>query len=205
MVKYQLEPGRAYSFEFINPFNIYNSIYTVLSITSYNDLVSQGIDLLTLYTSVGKTEQDFNNDLPSITSNPIYKLQKLSDLSIIHIPPILIAKEPNFNIIKVTRVGVNFELGVFKDLNVLVDMREAIKNILSDYEGIVLSDDDIKFLRLKEEYMTETDYNNIISSREAIKKNMDTYYTKCKKLEKEIQELKTKINNYEKLLVELNN
>lgn len=51
--------------------------------------------------------------------------------------------------------------------------------------------------------MTEAEFNNVLKSRDESKKKILNYYSENLRLEKELSQAKTKLNEYEKIIISL--
>lgn len=59
------------------------------------------------------------------------------------------------------------------------------------------------FVTTGEQWMTEAEFNNVLKSRDESKKKILNYYSENLRLEKELSQAKTKLNEYEKIIISL--
>lgn len=188
--------GSTYKFKFKDAFSSLNGIYAVLKIMTYDECVADQIDLLAVYTSVGKTEIDYDNDLVTLRTDKILKLQSISTSSIYYIPMFLGDGEPNVNVRKYLHMALGVDLGVFDNADQVMYIKSTLQEFLDGGLGIT-SEPIITEITSKQVWLTEDEYSVLEAARTTRKNSVINVYTENIKLRKLLDTANTKIANYE--------
>ena len=196
-----VELGWTYKFKFITDFNSLNDIYTVVKIYSYEEFLADGLTLVDLYTSVGKSESDLENDLLTeefnYKSQEIYKLRNPEQYeTVIYVPESIVSEVPSFNIKKYSNVAVAMNLGVYPGDEELTAVREIMSEHMVSQLGYADTPD---LITISHVWLTDDEYKEEQAKREANKKCVINYFSECQRLIESNTHLNGIINNYEKL------
>ena len=181
----QIELGWTYSFKFTDDFTILNGIYTAVKIYSYDEFVQEGNDLYSLlYTRVGKSEVEFDNDAEIYKTQGIYKLRNPENLEV-----------PNFNIKRYSKLVLSYNIGVYpqdEDISGLVNtIQDSIRPTLG------LAEDPLA-IAIKHVWLTNEEYNTELATR-LKNKEVTNYYTKWLDTERELSRAKGTISRFNEL------
>lgn len=196
-----VELGWTYKFTFITDFSSLNDIYTVVKIYSYDEFLADGLTLVNLYTSVGKSESDLESDLLTeefnYRSQEIYKLRNPEKYdTVIYVPEGILSEMPSFNIKKYSNVAVAMNLGIYPGDEELTAVREIMSEHMSSQLGYTETPD---LITIGHVWLTAEEYAEEQAKREANKKCVINYFSECQRLTESNTHLNGIINNYEKL------
>lgn len=194
--------GNTYKFTLQNDFNGLDGIYKVLRIMTYDETVSDQIDLMDLYIKYGRTEEDFNNDITVIRDSKILKLQSVNDLSVIHIPVTLYLLEPDPSVQKYLHLTLGIDLGIFSTLDQVLYIKEVVHELINGGLGIDTEPVIIE-ISSKQKWMTTEEYDTLDSERRSKKERVINYYTENNRLRKELLSERSKVAAYEQILKQL--
>jgi len=88
-------------------------------------------------------------------------------------------------------------IGVTKDPALLEYVKDAIQNYILAGTGI---DPETKFISIGNVWLTDKQYQDILSQRDQSKMKLINFYTENISLEKRISELQTKLATYEEII-----
>jgi len=190
--------GETCNFSFITAFNSFDGIYLIKSINSLNELLELEVDLVeNIYVPVGLTELDYQNDVPSIRSDDIYKLESVEDQSIIYMPQSFNELIPDPNVYEYLQLGFGVDIGIFDDQTKIEWIKDQIAQALQAVAGV---EKEPSLFEIKSTWMTETEYQAIDDARQALITDVTNHYTDKQLLIEENTRLKTMISEYENTL-----
>ena len=203
----QLELNWCYKFSFIKPFDVINNIYRLTKILTYDEMLREGISLVSLYTLAKKTEKDLETDFieKNYSNERIYKLVHPTILdTVFYIPECLISEIPNHSVKEYAKLVVSFNVGVYPGEEDLSYIKNEFGKQLKDYLGYT-KDPDI--FSISTQWLTDEDYQEIVEDRNA-NKALDengnykvlSYFSAYKAQEKEILNLRAKVAAYENII-----
>ena len=89
-------------------------------------------------------------------------------------------------------------MGTTRDPNDLDYMKDSLIEQIEATLGIT---PDPKFVAVGEEWLTDTEYAEIVASRDETKKKTTNYFSENKRLQAKVSSLQTIIKEYEKLII----
>lgn len=194
--------GTVYDFVFVSPFSIYNGIYKVLRILTYDEIISDNIDISTIYIETGQTEEDYNTAVTEyLRTDKFLKLEKINDKSILYIPYSLTELEPDPNVKKYSRLAIAVDLGIFDNINDIQFAKNTIESMID--KGLGVGESTHAF-SIEEVWLTLEDYNEEVKKREERKQGLINLYSEVLRLRQELDNQNTKIKYYEDLIIKLN-
>lgn len=191
--------GTVYKFTFNAPFNNYDGIYTVLRIMTFDEVLSDNVNLLKLYTDVGKTEDDFNEDINTIRADRILKLVDINDENnILHIPSFLSLYEPDPNVKQYASLAIGINLGVFDNIDELNIIKDLLESTIAKKYGIP---DSAAVFSIKNIWMTDTEYAEAEAARAVNSRQLVNLYSENERLRRELESANVKIRYYEEKII----
>lgn len=193
--------GTTYNFTFKAPFNIYDGIYNVLRIMTFEEVVADNVNLLKLYTDASLNEDNFNEDIETIRVDRILKLVDVeNEKNILHIPMFLGLYEPDPNVKQYASLAVALHLGVFDNVNELNAIKDTLEATVAKKYGIR---DSAVVFSIEDKWMTETEYNAQVAERALTSTQLVNLYSEVHRLRRELESANTKLRYYEDKLVYL--
>lgn len=195
--------GMAYLFTFEHGFTNTNGIYRLVKLMTYDEYLADGGDILKdFYIPNEKTEEDLESDIDRIRDTKIMKLGGPDGNvdSIIHAPISHLVSTPDHNVRKYCRLGLIVNIGITEDPELLQFVPESIKEHVIAATGI---DTDPYLVSIADVWLTESQYKEELLKREEDKKKVINYYSENISLRKQIAQLKTRLTEYEKYLIDL--
>lgn len=194
--------GNTYKFVLQSNFSELDGIYKVLRIMTYDETVSDQIDLMELYVKHSKTAEDFENDLPVIRDTKVLKLQSVLDLSVVHIPTNILQLEPDPSVQKYLHLSLGIDLGIFSTLDQVLYIKEVVHELINgglgvDTEPVIIE------ISSRQKWMTTEEYDTLDSERRSKKERVINYYTENNRLRKELLSERAKVAAYEQILKQL--
>ena len=107
---------------------------------------------------------------------------------------------PDFNVSKYNVFGITADVGIVKDVESLRFMKD---NIIEAFETVLGITPKISFVVIREKWLSDTQYEELQASRDETKKGIYSYYAENLRLQKQISQANTKINEYENLIINL--
>jgi hypothetical protein len=202
------EVNTVYQFKFKIPFNIYDGIYRVHQLLTYDQFVSLNVDLYKLlYEDAEKTEEDYNDDMITFRTDQFIKLTKphitiQTDIEklqekIYYIPKSLLLISPNPNVKAYSDLVVALHVGPIKDADKLDYIVNNIKENVLYATGI---NDDPKLASMSIRWLSDDEYTDIENSRELNKKQVVNYFSESQRLRRQIASLEAELLAYKKAI-----
>lgn len=192
-----IETSWTYKFQFITGFETLNDIYTVAAIMSFEEMLALNINLVqTLYTKVGKTQLDYEQDVQVYKGKKVYKLvlvgKKVNpkDPVIYYIPEVLIDKIPDYNVKQYPDLVVALRLGAIDNAETIGYIKTVLQQQISKMFGITVTPDVISVDKI---WMTTDDYAALEATRNTAMKEVVNWYSETVRLQGEIDKLKALI------------
>lgn len=193
--------GGIYKFTFIDRFNILSGIYKLAKLMTYDEFLEEGEDLLSkLYEPCGLSKEDLDADLQEIKASKIMKLTNPSihtENSLMYMPLCFMDTTPDHNVKCYYKFGVVAYVGITEDPSTLSEIKNTIKDRAKAMLGI---DPDPALITVGEEWLTESDYQQIVSRRKATQSGVLNYFSENVRLEKELTSLKSTLAAYEEII-----
>ena len=188
-----------YDFTMTSALSALNGIYTVDSILSYSDMLSQNLDLYALtYKPNNLTEVNFNTDLPSIRTERIIKMTSvLPAATVQYIPEHFFSEVPDGSVQKYYHLGLAVDLGIFADPTQLSALRSDIEETVQAMAGVV---NKTVVYTVSNQWMTTAAYANLDTARKAAINRVSNNFTDKIALANQVSALKTLIAYYEDAL-----
>lgn len=195
-----LELGWTYKFQFIKGFESLNSVYKLVKMYTYDELLEDGIDLSSsLYALVGKTEVEYEEDAPSYKTQKILKLKHPTSQSrIIYVPVGILAEIPNYNVKSYSKLALALELGIYPNTEDIAYVSNLLQEQLSTMLGFANAPN---LIAISQVWLSDDEYQDITSSRENAKQVVN-YFSENIKLREINMELTSRINALEQIIIE---
>ena len=196
--------GGIYNFKFQTGYTKFNGVHKVVKIMTYEEYVADGGNILEdFYTPNEKTQTDLDDTISGVMAGDILKVVQPNYETMeetIYIPTYFLEETPDYNVSKYNKFGIVANVGVIGDPANLSFMKDNITEAFESVLGITPS---IAFVALEEQWLTEAQYQEILAERDVTKKKSYNYYKENLRLQKQISQANTKINEYERLIVSL--
>ena len=196
--------GGIYNFKFQTGYTKFDGVHKVVKIMTYDEYISDGGDIFTdFYEPNEKTEDDINSTIDGVMINDILKVVQPNYETVeetLYIPTYFLEETPDYNVSRYHKFGIIANVGVIGDPNNLNFMKA---NITEAFESVLGITPDVSFVALEEKWLTDEQYQEILSERDDTKKKSYNYYKENLRLQKQISQANTKINEYEKLIISL--
>lgn len=196
--------GGIYNFKFQTGYTKFDGVHKVVKIMTYAEYVSDGGDIFNdFYQPNQKTQEDLNNTINGVMANDILKVIQPNYDTIeetIYIPTYFLEETPDYNVSKYHKFGIVANVGIIGDPNNLNFMKD---NITEAFESVLGITPDISFVALEEKWLTDEQYQEILAERDENKKKSYSYYKENLRLQKQLAQANTKINEYERLIINL--
>jgi hypothetical protein len=194
--------GETCKYVFEERFSSLDGIYTVVSIASLQEWMDLSVDInKELYERVGLEELDYEADLSILRNEDIYKLKHITSEVIVYIPMSFNYEIPNPHINAYQQIGLAVDLGIFSDPDKINWIIEEISQSLTAIVGVEKTP---SLFEINKTWMTEEEYNDIETDRNAIISGTTNHYTEKQALINENTRLRTMIAQYENTLKLLN-
>ena len=194
--------GCVYNFTFKSGYNVFDGIYKVSKIMTFDEYVDDGGDIDTDFFSPNDKSEELNNELSNVQTSKILKLSHPSDddLEPIFVPMYYLECTPDFNVKEYYNLGIVANIGITESVE---DVDFIRSNITEAIESAIGVEPDPTLVIINTKWMTESDYQKIVAERDQNKINTRNYYSENLKLEDRLSRANTKINEYEKLIINL--
>lgn len=196
--------GGIYNFKFQTGYTKFDGVHKVVKIMTYAEYVEDGGDIFTdFYEPNQKTQEDVDDTINGVMANDILKVIQPNQESIeetIYIPTYFLEETPDYNVSRYHKFGIVANVGVIGDPANLNFMKD---NIVEAFESVLGITPSVSFVALEEQWLTEAQYQEILAERDVTKKKSYNYYKENLRLQKQISQANTKINEYERLIVSL--
>ena len=196
--------GGIYNFKFQTGYTKFDGVHKVVKIMTYEEYVEDGGDIFTdFYEPNQKTQEDVDDTINGVMANDILKVIQPNQESIeetIYIPTYFLEETPDYNVSRYHKFGIVANVGVIGDPANLNFMKD---NIVEAFESVLGITPSVSFVALEEQWLTEAQYQAILAERDDTKKKSYNYYKENLRLQKQISQANTKINEYERLIVSL--
>ena len=193
--------GATYQFKFISGFESFNGIYTVSKVMTYAEYVDDGGDIEEdFFAPVGK-EDELAQNTDQVRSSKILKLispDENSDNDPLYAPMVYLAETPDFNVKKYYNIGVIAKIGVVEEAETVDFIKDTITQTVEAALGIT---PDPKLVITGSKWLTKTEYQEILASRDKEKQKVLNYYSENLRLEKVLMAAQTRIKEYEALII----
>ena len=198
---YALNLNQVYFFSFHSDINKLNGLYAIQAIMKYEEvevLLEDPVQFL--YQAVGKMDlYDSNNLVNKYRYDVYYKILSLSDnTTVYYVPDSLIPVRPSEDYIEVPEYMVMIQVGILDEPSELDALANDASKLTRRVLGITPS---ITTATYNKKYVPKTVLSDFIKARNIIKTS--TFEAKTiKDLEEENTKLRTKLVEYEKIILE---
>ena len=197
-------PGVVYNFIFDPGYDKYNGIYRLVKLMTYEEFLADGGDILqSFYSPNGKDETDVNNDLSKLYTTKIMKLanpDELEEAVEIFAPLMYLTETPDHNVQEYQRFGIVSEVGITDNVDHLDFALDAINESMEGALGITPK---THLITLGSKWLTDAQYQELLSERDENLKKVINYFKSCKDLERRLAQEKTKVQLYEQTVVNM--
>lgn len=178
----------------------FNGIYKVLAILTYTEAIELKVDLKKdVYDRCNISEQ-FDLDLDQIRVSKILKLKNSTTGAVVHLPDFHLVEIPNADVEQYPDMALAVHLGVFTTSEELDTIRRDIEDLINARLGVT---EKVLMYSVNNKWLTTAEYETIEADRASGGLDLSNNYTKRIGLEKEVLDLKTKIAQYEQLIISL--
>lgn len=198
------EVGSTCQYKFAPAFAALDGIYTLMSRTTYEVAISEGVDFLKgLYNLVGKSASDLSADDPSYRGSVVLKLKDVQMHvdedegeipRIIYVPVPILDAVPDPMVRRYSRYAVAINLGLIDDQESIDWIEAHLKDIATSVTG---TPSEVQIYEIGHQWMSEAAYAAIEQERESRISQLTTHFANVQRQLLLIQELKTKLNYYE--------
>ena len=195
--------GAVYKFKFSTEFEEYNGTYRVTEILSYDEYLNSGGDIDSDFFGPNSQSAILEQELPKVRESKILKLEipdPNSDIPAKFAPLCYVAETPDFNVKCYKEFGIIAYIGICEDPTVFEFMKDTVTQTVEAAFGIT---PDPQFVVTGEQWLADSEYNEVLQERDESKKKVLNYYSENQRLEKELSQLRTQIAEYERLIVNL--
>lgn len=184
--------GWTYKFGFIPDFSSLDGVYSVVKIYSYEELINDGIDLNDgLYSKVGKTPANLEEDISLYRNEDIYKLVDPDNSeNILYVPFPILLSTPDPNIKKYSKLVVGINVGPCEDSSELDHVMTTMHEILEKMVGYTQTP---QAFSIGSVWMTDSEYADLVAQRQTASREVVNYYSENLKLLNEISGYKAQI------------
>jgi hypothetical protein len=195
--------GATYNFIFVSGYDALNGIYQLVQIMSYDEYLENEGDIDKDFFTPNNKSDELATEIVNVRDSKILKLVDPDgddDAEPVYAPLYYLKETPDFNVHKYQQLGIIANIGFAYSAEDV----EFIKNTISDTvvaaTGIT---PDPKLVVIKEQWMTEDQYNELLEERDETKKKVLNYYSENLQLEKRLAAVNTKLKAYEELIINL--
>jgi hypothetical protein len=196
--------GAVYNFKFKSEFSEFDDIYKVVQILTYEEYVSNGGNLLSdFFEPVNKTQEDVDACIEHVRTCDMLKLTKPNEESMTetrYVSTYFLDETPDYNVKKYNNFGLIANVGIVGDVESLRFMKDNIKEAFESVLGITPK---VSFVILNEKWLTDAQYEEVLAERDESKKKLYSYYAENLRLQKQVSQCNTKIMEYERLIISL--
>lgn len=195
--------GAVYNFKFDTDYTSFNGTYKVDGIMSYDEYLANGGDIVSDFFEPNNQQAAADTEIIKVRQSVIMKLESPNDdddTPSRYAPLCYVSETPDFNVKKYQKFGMITYIGICEDPALFDFMKSTVTDAVEASFGISPQP---MFVVTGEQWLTDTEYNDVLKSRDNTKKKVLNYYSENLRLEKELSQLKTKINEYEKLIINL--
>ena len=195
--------GAVYNFKFQTEYSNFNGTYKVTGIMSYDEYLSNDGDIVSDFFTPNNQQAVADDEIANVRQSVIMKLDppdEDDDGISKYAPLCYVSETPDFNVKKYQKFGMITYIGICEDPDVFNFMKNTVTEAVESTFGIT---PEPMFVVTGEEWLTETEYNNVLKERDDSKKKVLNYYSENLRLQKELSQYKTKLNEYEKLIINL--
>lgn len=186
-----------YKFNFVPPFDSYNGIYNVTKIYSFEELIQDRIDLSQLYSAANIADQ-YDEDLPLIRVEPIYKLINVRDENnVVFIPQCLIAFEPDATVKKYYNSVVTWNISAFADKEQLEAANDVVSQLIERLFG---TEEPPVIIDIGVLWLTDQEYEAIENERKTKKDAAFNWFSENQRILLENEALKVKCTELENII-----
>lgn len=191
----------SFQFTFTPDFSILDGVYLVKRKSTYDELLKDGIDMVaSLYSKVGKTQDDWDTDLPTYRNDIFYMIEAPNedlDAETFYIPEGIIDGYPDPNIHEYGRLSIMANLGTHADKALLSNLVIDLQTILQTNYGITTTP---RVVVYDTTWLSEDAYAAIVAAREAAKGTIINYKSESVRLEQELVNAQTRIAALEQII-----
>ena len=198
---YNLNLNKVYFFSFHSDINKLNGLYTVQAIFKYDEIEALLEDPIQyLYVAVNKVDLYDEQELyKKYRYEVFYKLQKVDEEGTTYfVPDSLIVAPPSEDFLEVLEYMCMIQVGILDEPTELDALLVEISKMTRKYLGITPA---VSSAVYNKKYIAKTTLKDFIHSRNIVKQST-SYDRTIKELEKENEKLRTKITEYETIIIE---
>lgn len=194
-------PGVVYKFFFQQDYQSLEGIYLLTKIMTYDAYLQSGGDLtVDFYPHAGKDDTDLTLDLSSIRAGRVFQLDNpnASDIPPIFAPECYLSGVPDHNVRQYHKIGMISFVGIVDEIDVLDYVVKNIEEEIQAATGIVPKPEIIALDRGV--WMTDNDYAEEVKKRDETLKKTINFFSENKRLQAEINQLRTRLTAYEEII-----
>ena len=195
-------PGVVYKFIFDSGYDRFNGTYRLAKLMTYEEYLNDEGDILVdFYTPNSKDTAAVEADLPKLQASKIMKLISPDDEDTeteVFAPLCFLTETPDFNVREYQKFGIIALIGVTDDVEHLDFMRDSLVQLSEASVGI---SPDPKFMTVGSVWLTDTEYAEEVAKRDSKLQKIINYFSENRRLLREMSSLKTRLIEYEDLIV----
>lgn len=198
-------PNSKYKFSFIDILSMLNGTYEILNITSYDYFIETGGDIYKdLFEPNNIDVSEYNLLLEDIEKDDILFLNNLETITpVIAVSKRFLLNYPISHIKPYPYLVLSVKLGCYDNGTIINSIKTTIQDILSYQYGIDTSNNNVIIQSIDNKYLTDQEYEIIVTDRETRKIETINYYSETKRLQQELNNAYALIQQYENTLKNL--
>lgn len=198
-------PNSKYKFSFIDILSMLNGTYEVLNFTSYDYFIETGGDIYKdLFEPNNIDVSEYNLLLEDIEKDDILFLNNLETITpVIAVSKRFLLNYPISHIKPYPYLVLSVKLGCYGNGTIINSIKTTIQDILSSQYGIDTSNNNVIIQSIDNKYLTDQEYEIIVTDRETRKIETINYYSETKRLQQELNNAYALIQQYENTLKNL--
>ena len=195
-------PGVVYKFVFDTGYDCFNGTYRLAKLMTYEEYLNDEGDILAdFYTPNKKDAAAVTADLEKLQTSKIMKLISPDEADTeteVFAPLCFLTATPDFNVHEYNKFGIIAYIGVTDNVEHLDFMRDSLVQLSEASVGI---SPDPKLMTVGSVWMTDSEYAEEVAKRDKTLQKIVNYFSENRRLLLEMSSLKTRLAEYEELIV----
>ena len=197
--------GSTCLFTFATPFSELNGVYTSVKTMTFETALGAGVDFVSsLYTPAGRTASNYASEYTSFSGQIVLQLQSVgSDTTTTHYAPLgVLSQIPDPTVKRYSEVYMAIKIGAFADETTYTWLKGEVDDLFASVTG---NTDTAQFYSNPSDdiYLTQSQYDALVATRAANIKTIAPLSVQNQALQQHIDTLKTLLESYKKVLVDL--
>lgn len=200
-------PGSIAKYVFTTKFASLNGVYTLIASYSFETAVASGIDFVkNFYKPAGLSDDDFGHDYLNYRGKPVLELVAIGNgttsSSPIYAPQAALGAIPDLTVSRYQNLMITVKLPPMQDPSQVTYINDfliqTVASVTGDTSSVSWKIADSKY----DQYLTNAEYQDLLTAREAKIKQLDLYPQTIANLTQQIAELQNKLRVYEQNLID---